>query len=67
MERRGNYTTKPTTKIFLSIGKSYVEGLCLTGHNRKYYLQYACPGAQYNTYCDEVYVGNSPLGLFAFQ
>ena len=33
-------------------------------HNGKYYLQYACPGAQYNTYSDGVYVGDTPLGPF---
>lgn len=25
-------------------------------------MQYACPGAQYNVYCDGVYVGDGPLG-----
>lgn len=30
----------------------------------KYYLQYACPGAQYNVYADGVYIGDSPLGPF---
>lgn len=30
----------------------------------KYYLQYACPGTQYNIYADGVYVGDSPLGPF---
>ena len=33
-------------------------------HNGKYYLQYACPGAQFNTYSDGVYVADSPLGDF---
>ena len=34
-------------------------------HDGKYYLQYACPGAEYNTYADGVYVSDSPLGPFA--
>lgn len=34
----------------------------MTKHEGKYYLQYACPGMQFNTYADEVYVSNAPLG-----
>ena len=30
----------------------------------KYYLQYACPGTQYNTYSDGVYISDNPLGPF---
>ena len=37
----------------------------MTKRGGKYYLQYACPGAQYNVYCDGVYVGDGPLGPFA--
>ena len=33
-------------------------------YNGKYYLQYACPGAEYNVYADGVYVSGSPLGPF---
>ena len=39
----------------------------MTKHGGKYYLQYACPGTQYNTYADGVYVGGSPLGPFTRQ
>lgn len=46
--------------------RPYIEGAWMTKHNGKYYLQYACPGAQYNTYCDGVYVSESPLGPFTF-
>ena len=42
----------------------YIEGAWMDKHNGKYYLQYACPGAQYNTYSDGVYVGDTPLGPF---
>ncbi len=42
----------------------YIEGAWMTKHQGKYYLQYACPGAQYNTYNDGVYVGETPLGPF---
>lgn len=33
-------------------------------YHGKYYLQYACPGAEYNVYADGVYVSDSPLGPF---
>lgn len=42
----------------------YIEGPWMTKHNGKYYLQYACPGAEYNVYADGVYVSDSPLGPF---
>ena len=50
---RGMFTKKP-----------YIEGAWLDKYEGKYYLQYACPGAQYNTYSDGVYVSDSPLGPF---
>lgn len=55
------------TKMFLSIGKPYIEGAFMTKRSGKYYLQYACPGTEYNTYCDGVYVGDDPLGPFVRQ
>ena len=42
----------------------YIEGAWMDKHNGKYYLQYACPGAQYNVYADGVYVSDNPLGPF---
>ena len=44
--------------------KPYIEGAWMDKHNGRYYLQYAAPGTQYNTYSDGVYVGESPLGPF---
>lgn len=44
--------------------RPYIEGAWMTKHCGRYYLQYACPGTQYNTYSDGVYVGDSPLGPF---
>lgn len=61
------YSSEILTKMFLSVGKPYIEGAFMTKHNGKYYLQYACPGTQYNTYADGVYVGDSPLGPFTLQ
>ena len=42
----------------------YIEGAWMDRHGGRYYLQYACPGTQYNTYSDGVYVGDNPLGPF---
>lgn len=42
----------------------YMEGAWMTKHEGQYYLQYACPGAQFNVYNDGVYVASSPLGPF---
>nr|MCQ2502027.1 family 43 glycosylhydrolase [Lachnospiraceae bacterium] len=42
----------------------YIEGAWMDKYNGKYYLQYACPGTQYNTYGDGVYVSDSPFGPF---
>lgn len=67
MENMGNYSAEAMTKMFLSVGKPYIEGAFMTKHNGRYYLQYACPGTQYNTYSDGVYVGESPLGPFYLQ
>ena len=50
---RGMFTNRP-----------YIEGAWMDKQNGKYYLQYAAPGTQYNTYSDGVYVGESPLGPF---
>ena len=50
---RGMFTNRP-----------YIEGAWMTKHNGMYYLQYAAPGTQYNTYSDGVYVSESPLGPF---
>ena len=44
--------------------KPFVEGAWMDKFNGRYYLQYACPGAEFNTYADAVYVSDSPLGPF---
>ena len=44
--------------------RPYIEGPWMDKHDGKYYLQYAAPGTQYNTYADGVYVSGSPLGPF---
>ncbi len=42
----------------------YIEGAWMDKKNGRYYLQYATPGTQFNTYSDGVYVGDNPLGPF---
>ena len=42
----------------------YIEGAWMDKHCGRYYLQYACPGTQYNTYSDGVYISENPLGPF---
>ena len=44
--------------------RPYIEGAWMDKHEGRYYLQYACPGTQFNTYSDGVYVSDSPLGPF---
>ena len=44
--------------------RPFVEGAWMDKFNGQYYLQYAAPGTEYNTYADGVYVGDSPLGPF---
>lgn len=67
MKEMGGYSAEMLTGLFLSIGRPYIEGAYMTKHGGKYYLQYACPGTEYNTYGDGVYVGDSPLGPFTLQ
>lgn len=54
---------RPLLKAALS-DNPYIEGAWMTKYKGRYYLQYACPGAQFNVYSDGVYVGDSPLGPF---
>jgi len=54
---------KPLIRGMFS-NRPYIEGAWMDKHNGKYYLQYAAPGTQYNTYSDGVYMGENPLGPF---
>lgn len=67
MLEQSGMTNEILTKVFLAVGQPYIEGAFMTKYNGKYYLQYACPGTQYNIYADGVYVGETPLGPFARQ
>ena len=44
--------------------KPFIEGAWMTKYRGKYYLQYACPGTEYNIYADGVYISDHPLGPF---
>ncbi len=44
--------------------KPFIEGAWMNKYQGRYYLQYACPGTEYNIYCDGVYVSDTPLGPF---
>lgn len=46
--------------------KPFIEGAWMTKHNGKYYLQYGAPGTEYNVYANGTYVGDDPLGPFAY-
>jgi len=44
----------------------FIEGAWLTRHDGKYYMQYAAPGTEWNTYGDGVYTADSPLGPYTY-
>ena len=54
---------KPLIRGMFS-NRPYIEGAWMDKHCGRYYLQYAAPGTQYNSYSDGVYVSDSPLGPF---
>ncbi|KRF21821.1 family 43 glycosylhydrolase [Phycicoccus sp. Soil803] len=45
----------------------FVEGAWMTHHEGRYYLQYAAPGTEFNTYADGYYTSASPLGPFSYD
>ena len=44
--------------------RPYLEGAWMTKRGKKYYLQYAVPGTEYNIYGDGAYESDQPLGPF---
>jgi len=44
----------------------FIEGAWLTKHDGTYYMQYAAPGTEWNTYGDGVYTAKSPLGPYTY-
>ena len=39
----------------------------MTKYDGKYYLQYAAPGTEWDTYADGVYLGDSPVGPWRYM
>jgi xylan 1,4-beta-xylosidase len=46
--------------------KPFIEGAWMTKYKKKYYLQYAGPGTEFNVYANGTYVGDDPLGPFTY-
>jgi hypothetical protein len=42
----------------------WIEGAWMTKHDGRYYLQYAAPGTQFQSYADGVLMSDSPMGPF---
>jgi xylan 1,4-beta-xylosidase len=55
-EQTGDYNNQPENP--------WIEGAWMTKYKGKYYLQYAAPGTEYKSYCDGLYISDSPLGPF---
>ncbi|WP_243076268.1 family 43 glycosylhydrolase [Microbacterium sp. SS28] len=69
-ERNGeNHDPKKNSLLSKIIfgGKPFIEGAWLTKHGGTYYLQYAAPATELNTYADGYYTGPSPLGPFTYS
>ena len=47
-----------------SKNRPWTEGAWMTKFKGKYYLQYSTPGTEFRSYCDGVYIADSPLGPF---
>ncbi|XVQ16159.1 family 43 glycosylhydrolase [Spirillospora sp. CA-255316] len=45
----------------------FIEGPWMTKHGGTYYLQYAAPATEVNTYADGYYTATSPLGPFEYS
>jgi xylan 1,4-beta-xylosidase len=44
----------------------WIEGSWMIKSNNKYYLHYACPGTEFKTYADGIYVADAPLGPYEY-
>lgn len=67
MPESAGFTRERIMRMVKAAGRPYIEGAFMTKHEGRYYLQYAAPGTQYNTYADGVYVSDRPLGPFHVQ
>jgi xylan 1,4-beta-xylosidase len=48
-------------------GDPYIEGAWMTKRGATYYLQYAAPGTEFNTYADGYFTSANPLGPFDYS
>lgn len=46
--------------------RPFIEGAWMTKYDGRYYLQYAAPGTELNSYADGYYTAPSPLGPFEY-
>ncbi|RQP09823.1 MAG: hypothetical protein EAS51_10520 [Microbacteriaceae bacterium] len=59
---------KATSRLFGTHSRTpYVEGAWLTERDGTYYLQYAAPGTEFNSYADGYATGPTPLGPFTYS
>lgn len=73
-EHKGENYALPADRSFMEkrmekiIGTGpYIEGAWMTKRNGLYYLQYAAPATETNTYGDGYFVGTGPLGPFEYS
>ena len=62
----GEIMAEPTDDPPYREDYAWIEGPWMTKHEGKYYLQYAAPATESKAYGDGVYVGDHPLGPFAY-
>jgi xylan 1,4-beta-xylosidase len=53
--------------LYPANGNPYIEGAWMTKRGGTYYLQYAAPGTEFNTYADGYFTSASPLGPFDYS
>jgi xylan 1,4-beta-xylosidase len=69
-ERIGENHDQKTAGFWLKAlgrGRPYVEGAWMTKNDDTYYLQYAAPATESNTYADGYFTARSPLGPFEYS
>ena len=61
-------TTEREKKVAQFMGTApYIEGAWMTRSGDTYYLQYAAPGTQWNSYADGYFTAQHPLGPFTYS
>ncbi|MFC7329898.1 family 43 glycosylhydrolase [Marinactinospora rubrisoli] len=66
--RREPPRTEHERKVAQFLGDDpFIEGAWMTRHRGRYYLQYAAPATESNTYADGYYTASAPLGPFTYS